>query len=79
LHGESAGRPETTWIYSRLAARERRYWNFHHYDPANLDTPYRQLPTLETEYVPVRHTVAEVVFENGFVKSWRKSGAEPSR
>jgi hypothetical protein len=72
LKGESGGNPTTTWVYTRTAAQERRYWNLHRHDPANIGGAYRFLPTIDSEYVPMRRTTAEVVFENGLVKSWRQ-------
>ena len=72
MKGESGGNPTTTWVYTRTAAQERRYWNLHRRDPADVRNTYRFLPTIDTEYVPVRQISAEVVFENGLVKSWRQ-------
>src|SRR5436190_13110618 len=63
LKGESGGTPVTTWLYARTAVQERRYWNVHRRDPADLHNAYRFLPTIDTEDVPVHYTSAEVVFE----------------
>jgi hypothetical protein len=79
LKGESGGNSMTTWLYARTAAQERRYWNLRRRDPANLDNAYRFLPTIDTEYVPVRYMSAEVVFENGAVKSWRQITPAPEK
>jgi hypothetical protein len=72
LKGESGGNSTTTWVYTRTAAQERRYWNLHQRDPADVRNAYRYLPTIDSEFVPVRQTASEVVFENGLVKSWRQ-------
>ncbi len=79
LKGESGANSTTTWLYAWTAAQERRYWNFHHHDPADVSNAYRQLPTQDSEYVPVRYTHAEIVFENGVVKNWRQITPPPAR
>ena len=38
--------------HARTAVQERRYWNVHRRDPADLHNAYRFLPTIDTEYVP---------------------------
>ena len=72
LKGESGGNSTTTWVYERTGVQERRYWNVRRRDPAILHDVYRDLPTIESEYVPMRYASAEVVFENGVVKNWRQ-------
>lgn len=75
LKGESGGNSAVTWLYARTGTQERRYWKLRGSDPANLRDAYRFLPTVESENVPMRFTSAEVVFENGVVKSWRQIAA----
>jgi hypothetical protein len=79
LKGESGGNSTTTWLYARTGAQERRYWNLRRSDPANPRDAYRFLPTVESEYVPMRYTSAEVVFENGVVKNWGQIAASSRR
>jgi hypothetical protein len=69
LTGESSSGTTTTWIYSGTAWQEHRYWNYRYY-PGGRYYGYPQ-PYLDYDYVPLTYTAAEVVFENGVVKSWR--------
>lgn len=71
----SATGATTTWIYSGTGYQEHRYWRYPyygHYGGRYGHYGYiHPLPTLDYEYVPYRYTAAEVVFDNGLVKSWR--------
>lgn len=69
ITSQSAGGTGTTWIYAGTAWREYRYWNYRYYPRGRYfgyPTPY-----LDFDYVPYSYPAAEVVFENGVVKSWR--------
>lgn len=66
---ESDSGSVTTWIYSGTAWQEHRFWNYRYYPRGRYyayPTPY-----LDYDYVPYSYPAAEVVFENGVVKSWR--------
>lgn len=67
--GESNSGTATTWIYTGTGWQEHRYWNYRYYPGGR----YHAYPTpyLDYDYVPYSYPAAEVVFENGVVKSWR--------
>ncbi len=66
----SNGMTTTTWIYTGTAWHEHRYWNYRHHYYGSGRYAYPQ-PSLDYEYVPSSYVAAEVVFEDGVVKSWR--------
>jgi len=73
IQGESSEGQLTTWLYYGTTFEEYRYWAYrpsysHYYYPS---------PTLERDYVPRNYVRAEVVFENGVVKSWRSMPRAP--
>jgi len=68
LEGESAQGKTTTWIYQGTAYEEYRYWG---YGPFASRWDYWEPPYLQRDYIPRHYVEAEVVFENGLVKSWR--------
>lgn len=64
------GKTVTTWIYTGTAWQEYRYWSYRHYGYGRHGYPYTS-PTLDYDYIPYNYTAAEVIFEDGVVKSWR--------
>ena len=68
LTGESERGSLTTWLYLGTTLREHRYWAYR-YSPYHRR--YYEGPYMEYDYYPENYTRAEVVFENGVVKSWR--------
>ena len=71
---ETAAGATTTWLYTGTGYQELRYWNYHRFDYGygyGRRGYVQPLPTLDYDYVPYRYTAAEVVFENGAVKSWK--------
>ena len=80
LRGESGAGSTTTWIYSGTGWQERGYWTYRHYGYGYGPYGYAHpLPTYEYDYIPYRYTSAEVVFENGVVKSWKHITPPPTR
>ena len=71
LTGESDRGATTTWIYTGTALREHRYWAYDYGRYGRFGHRYYSGPSMEYDYVPQNYTRAEVVFENGVVKSWR--------
>ena len=69
MASESGAGATTTWIYSGTVWREQRYWAYQSYG-GRYGHVY-PTATLNYDYVPMPYTSAEVVFENGVVKSWR--------
>jgi hypothetical protein len=67
LQGESSEGPLTTWLYHGITYEEFRYWNWR---PYYSRYGYWSDPYLERDYVPRTYVRAEVVFQNGKVKSW---------
>ena len=65
----SSGAMTTTWIYTGTSWQEQRYWNYRYY-PGRGRYAYPE-PYLDYQYVPLSYLAAEVVFENGIVKSWK--------
>jgi|ERR1051325_311631 hypothetical protein len=65
----SDGNKITTWIYHGTTWQEYRYWNYRSY-PYHGRYIYPS-PTLDYDYIPRSYVAAEVVFEDGVVKSWR--------
>lgn len=71
----SDGKSMTTWLYFGTAWQEHRYWSYHYYHPYG---PYGYpTPTLAYDYIPQSYVAAEVVFENGVVKSWKNLTQPP--
>lgn len=68
LAGESDRGTLTTWIYLGLTMHEHRYWAYAH---GRYGRRYSAGPYLEYDYHPEHYPRAEVIFENGTVKSWR--------
>lgn len=64
----SDGKNITTWVYHGTTWQEYRYWNYHYYPHGRYAYP---TPTLDYDYIPRSYVAAEVVFENGVVKSWK--------
>ena len=64
----SNGKPLTTWIYTGTTWHEHRYWNYRHNYYGRYAYPQ---PYLDYEYFPSSYVAAEVIFEDGVVKSWR--------
>ena len=71
----SDGRNVTTWIYHGTSWQEYRYWNYHYHGHGRHSYP---TPTLDYDYIPRSYIAAEVVFENGVVKSWRNLTQPPA-
>lgn len=71
LVGQSTAGTTETWIYAGSYMEEHRYWS---YRRGYYGRRFYGGPTLEYEYAPRAYTRAEVVFENGVVKSWRTTG-----
>ena len=69
LRGETDGQLLTTWIYRGTWWDEQTYWNYRavRFADGNL----RSIPVLDRASVPRDYVMAEVVFVNGRVKSWR--------
>jgi hypothetical protein len=65
----SDGTATTTWIYHGTTWREHRYWSYHYYPHGGYGS--YATPTLDYDYIPQSYVAAEVVFENGVVKTWR--------
>jgi hypothetical protein len=69
LQSESSEGSVTTWLYHGTTYEEYRYWG---YRPYSYRGPYYwSEPYLERDYIPRSYVQAEVVFQNGVVKSWR--------
>ncbi len=62
----STGETTTTWIYSGTTWQEQRYWSQRYAGRGRYPEVH-----LDYEYVPRSYVAAEVVAENGIVKSWR--------
>jgi hypothetical protein len=77
----SDGQTTTTWIYTGTAWQEYRYWShrYHPYGYGRYGHAYYPMPSLEFDYIPRSYVSAEVVFENGVVKSWRTFSQPPTR
>ncbi len=68
LNGESSQGSLTTWLYFGTTWEEYRYWN---YRPSFSRHRYSYEPYMDFDYQPRSYVSAEVIFENGLVKSWR--------
>jgi hypothetical protein len=68
LESETAQGRITTWVYQGQWMEETRYWTFREISRADGVFLERHL---ESDYQPRRYVSAEIVFENGVVKSWR--------
>jgi hypothetical protein len=69
LQGESSEGSLTTWLYHGTTFEEYRYWG---YRPYYYHGPYYgSQPYLERDYIPRSYIQAEVIFQDGAVKSWR--------
>ena len=73
LNSESSSGTTTTWIYSGTGWQQRGYWSYHNYGYVSGGRYgyVHPLPTYDYDFIPYRYTAAEVVFENGVVKSWK--------
>lgn len=72
----SDGKTIVTWIYSGTTWQEHRYWTYRYYGYGRHGYGHAT-PTLDYDYVPQSYVAAEVVFENGIVKSWRNITPPP--
>ena len=70
------GKAITTWIYSGTAWQEYRYWNYRHYGYGHAGHAYAS-PVLDYDYIPYSYTAADVLFQDGVVKSWRNTSPPP--
>lgn len=68
LEHETAQARLTTWIYHGQWMEESRYWTFREVSQDGTIFLERHL---ETDYFPRNYIRAEIIFENGQVKSWR--------
>jgi len=69
LTGESSKGSMVTWLYHGSYLEEHRYWT--HYD-YHYRGRYYAAPHLAYDYYPRGYVSAEVRFENGVVKEWRR-------
>ena len=69
----SNGKSTTTWVYTGTTWREHRYWNYRHYG-GRYGYPETYL---DYDYIPSSYVSAEVLFEDGVVKSWRNITQPP--
>ena len=76
LTGETDGKTTTTWLYHGTTLEEHRYWTHRYYHPYGRHYYFPET-YMETDYHPRRYTRAEVVFEDGVVKSWRELERPP--
>lgn len=74
LRGESPTGRTVVWIYHGTVMQEYRFWNYRHYGYGRGFYPE---PYLDIDYLPRDYTRAEVVFEDGKVKSWRTLARPP--
>lgn len=72
----SNGKSMTTWIYTGTTWREHRYWSYRYGGGYGNRYGYPE-PYLDYEYIPSSYVAAEVVFEDGVVKSWRNMSQPP--
>jgi hypothetical protein len=70
----SNGNATTTWVYTGTTWREHRYWNYRRSYGNRYGYPEMYL---DYDYIPSSYVSAEVVFENGLVKSWRNISQPP--
>lgn len=70
LQGENASGPIVTWVYLDYALREYRYWRMPT-GPWTNPRRYGGVPYLDHAYAPQGYVSAEVVFQQGVVKSWQ--------
>jgi hypothetical protein len=69
----SNGKPTTTWLYTGTTWREHRYWNYRYYgNRYGYPEAY-----LDYDYLPSSYVAAEVLFEDGLVRSWRNISQPP--
>jgi hypothetical protein len=68
LQSESAQGMVTTWLYHGTYMQEYRYWNYR--ESRDRDGLYLER-YLDTDYNPRHFLRAEIIFQNGVVKSWR--------
>jgi outer membrane protein assembly factor BamE (lipoprotein component of BamABCDE complex) len=68
MTGETEKGETSTWYYTGTTWEEYRYWNYRrfHHGRQIYTEPY-----VDTDYVARDYDRAEIVFENGVVKSWK--------
>src|SRR5262249_52484929 len=69
LKGESPEGALTTWVYQGTTYDEYRYWALT--PSACAYGPYGGWLYLRPDYIPRSYVRAEVVFQNGVVRSWQ--------
>lgn len=69
LTGESSKGTFVTWLYRGSYLQEYRYWPLHHY---YCGRGFYSPPYLAYDYYPQSYVSAEVIFEGGLVKEWRR-------
>ena len=69
LVAESSKGSTVTWLYQGTYLQEYRYWTYHGYC---YGRGFHSSPYLDFDYYPRSYVSAEVIFENGKVKEWRK-------
>ena len=79
LNSESGGGTSTTWRYLGTSYQEYRYWSHSYYGAIRpgRGSGYYASPRLEYDYIPSSYVAAEVVFEQGVVKSWQNLAKPP--
>jgi|ERR1041385_1486224 hypothetical protein len=75
LSGETAKGATTTWLYHGAYLEEYRRWSYRysHYGGRCYTEPF-----LDHDYYPRSYVKAEVIFENGLVKEWRRLPEPPT-
>lgn len=68
LRGETEGKATTTWIYRGTWWDEQTYWS---YREVHQNGRYHSVPFLDRTSVPRDYVMAEVVFVEGVVRSWK--------
>jgi hypothetical protein len=68
MSGESEKGETTTWFYTGTTWEEYRFWNYRRFHRGR-DT--YTVPYMDTDYIARDYVRAEIVFENGVVKSWK--------
>ena len=71
LQSESPRGAMTTWLYHGSRLVEHRYWAYHSHSYGH-GYGYYSSPFLTSEYYSRGFVQAEVVFESGVVKEWRR-------
>ena len=69
-NSESSGGTTTSWRYQGTSYQEYRYWTQSYYRSGRYGYPYAA-SRLDYDYIPSSYLAAEVIFQNGVVKSWQ--------